>query len=335
MKLLLRCGLVTLLVATAGWASDGKKTEAQNNGLVGLVRTVSTQEGEAEFVLNQTGWPVFLQIGTCKECEYDRLGTLIRYGDMVQGEFRGDRYQITRDAQGNIVEQVKLGARDEIGGRTLYGPYGIIEQNQYSDGVRVFHAAWKYDANGHLDELLQYDRNDMIQTRALRQTDASGNIKEEWCYDAKNELSYHILDTYDPNTDVWTWTNYAEDGSVRLAIETQNGTVHFYRQNVSDPNVFGRHFFLDRIGNMQHSFRGNADGTYDDVTTIFPDKKLHNPVGLEWRDGTRTLRLKVDYEYELDRLGNWTMRRTWVWTPDLGEKMLYKVDRRKLTYWED
>ena len=335
MKVLLRCGLVAVLVATAGWASDEKKTEAQNNGLVGPVRTVSTQEGEPKSALNQTGWPVLLGIGGCKECEYDRQGTLTRSGQMVEGEFRGDRYQNARDERGNIVEQVRLAADGEVGGRTLYGPYGINEQSEYVVGIRVFHAEWRYDSNGNLGELVQYDRDDKIQTRTLRQTDASGNIKEEWCYGSMDELSYHTLDTYDPKTDVWTWTSYGEDGSVKVAIETQNGKVHFYRQNVNDPNVFGRHFLLDPIGNTQHSFRGNADGTYDDVTTIYPDEKLHNPERLEWRDGTGTLRLKVEYEYELDGLTNWTTRRTWVWTPDLGEKTLYKVDMRRLTYWGD
>ena len=72
---------------------------------------------------------------------------------------------------------------------------------------------------------------------------------------------------------------------------------------------------------------------YDEVTTIYPDEKVNNPERLEWRDGTGTLRLKVEYEYELDGLRNWTTRRTWVWTPERGETTLYKVDRRRLTYW--
>ena len=68
MNILLRCGVVTVLVATAGWASDEKETDAQRYGLAGTVRTVSTQEGKAEFALDQTDWPV--QVGTvdCREC---------------------------------------------------------------------------------------------------------------------------------------------------------------------------------------------------------------------------------------------------------------------------
>jgi len=333
MKVLLRCGLLMVLVSAAGWASDEKKTDAQRNGLTGPVRMVSVREGKTEFEMNQTDWPGVLGIGDCKDCEYDRKGTLTRDGQEVEGEFRGVRYKITRDERGNIVEQVTLDANGEITGRTVYGPYGIIEQNEYIGGVREIHAEWSYDSNGHLRELVQYGHGDKVQSRTLRQTDASGNIKEEWCYGNGDELSYHTLDTYDPKTDVWTWTSYAEDGSIKVAIETQNGKVHFYRQDVNEPNVFGEHFFLDPIGNTQHSFRGHADGTYDDIMTIYPDKRLYNPESLEWRDGTGTLRLKVEYEYELDVLKNWTTRRTWVWTPDLGEKKLYKVDQRTLTYW--
>lgn len=204
MKVLLLCWLVMVFVATAGWASDDKKTDAQKNGLAGPVRTVSMQEGKKEFVLNQSDWPVLVGIGDCRECEYDREGTLTRHGEIVEGGFRGDRYRIARDETGNIVEQVRLGPDGEIAERTVYGPYGIIEQSEYGGGVRVFHAQWSYDSNGHLREMVHYDRDDKIQTRALRQTDASGNIKEEWCYGSKDELSYHILDTYDPKTDVWT-----------------------------------------------------------------------------------------------------------------------------------
>lgn len=333
MKALVRCGLVAALIATAVRASDEKKTNAQSNGLVGPVRSVSTQEGKPEFSLDQRDWPVLVGIGDCGECEYDREGTLTRYGQIVEGEFRGDRYQIKRDERGNILEQVRVGTDAEIAGRTLYGPFGIIEASEYVGGVRGFHTEWSYDSNGHLRELVQYDRDDKIQTRTFRQTDASGNIKEEWCYGNKDELSYHTLDTYDPKTDVWSWTSYADNGSVKVTIETQNGKVHFYRQNVSEPNVFGEHFFLGPIGNTQHSFRGHADGTYDDVITVYPDEKLHNPERLEWRDGTGTLRLKVEYEYELDGLRNWTKRQTWVWTPDLGERKLYRVDVRELKYW--
>lgn len=333
MKIFLAFSLVTVFFATAGWASDEKKTDAQRDGLAGPVRTVSTQEGKTEFSLDQRDWPVLVGIGGCGECDYDRWGTQIRNGQMAEGQFRGERYQITRDERGNIIEQVRVGADGDIVGRTRYGSFGIVEQNEYAGGIRGFHSEWSYDSNGHLLKLVQYDRDDKIQTLTLRLTDDSGNIKEEWCYRGKEELSYHTLDAYDPKTDGWTWTSYAEDGSIKVAIETQNGKVHFYRQNVNDPNVFGQHFFLDRIGNTQHTFRGHADGTYDDITTIFPNERLHNPERLEWRDGAGTLRLKADYEYELDAQGNWTTRRTWVWTPDLAEKQLYKVDQRRLTYW--
>jgi hypothetical protein len=333
MDILLRCGLVVMFVATAGWTSDEKKTDAQNDGLAGPVRTVSTQEEEAQFALDQTDWPVLLGNANCKECEYDRQGTLIRYGQMAEGQFRGERYQVARDERGHIVEQVKFGADGEIVERTVYGPYGVTERSQYVGGVRGFHSEWGYDSNGHLRELLEYDGDDKIYTRTLWQTDVSGNIKEYWCYGSKDELSDHILETYDPKSDVWTWTNYGEDGSVRLAVETQNGKVNYYRQSVNDPNLWGHIFLLDRIGNTQHSFRGRADGTYDNVTTTFSDEKSHSPERLEWRDGTETLRLRVEYEYEFDGHRNWTTRRMWVWTPDLEEKKLYKVDRRRLTYW--
>jgi len=193
MKALPRCGLVMVFVATAGWASDEKNTDAQRNGPAGPVRTVSAREVKTEFELDQKDWPVLVGIGERKECEYDRKGTLTGYGELVEGAFRGDRFQVVRDERGNIVEQVKLGADGGIAGRTVNGPYGIIEQSDYVGGARRFHAEWSYDSNGHLRELVQYDGDDQVQTLTLRQTDVSGNIKEEWCYQSKSSRSLITL----------------------------------------------------------------------------------------------------------------------------------------------
>src|SRR5215472_8291703 len=142
MNILLRCWLVAVLVATSGWASDEKKTDAQRYGLAGAVRTVSTQEGKAEFSLDQRDWPVLVGMVECKECEFDRDGALTLNGQIAEGGFQGERYHTTRDERGNIVEQVRLAANDEIAGRTVYGPYGIIEASEYTDGVRGFHSEW-------------------------------------------------------------------------------------------------------------------------------------------------------------------------------------------------
>jgi len=90
----LRCGLILVLVATAGLALDEKKTDAQSYGFAGSVRTVSTQEGKAEFSLDQTDWPVLIGMVECKECEFDRQGALTRNGQIAEGEFRGERYRI-------------------------------------------------------------------------------------------------------------------------------------------------------------------------------------------------------------------------------------------------
>jgi len=126
MKGLLCYGLASVLVATAAWAADEKKTDAERYGLSGPVRNVSIQQGKPEFALDQRDWPVLVEVWGCQECEYDRRGTQIRYGQMVDGNFRGEHYQITRDERGNITEQVKVGADGEIAGRTIYGPYVIL-----------------------------------------------------------------------------------------------------------------------------------------------------------------------------------------------------------------
>lgn len=325
--------LFILLIALPLWATEQKRTDARNNGLVGPVRSVSTQEGQPLFSFDQRNFPVIIGPIACQECEFDRWGTMIKSGNKSEGEFRGETFRITRDEAGHVIEQVRIDAQGQIVGKDRFGPYGVTEHTEFQEGKPSFRSVWEYDTNGHMLELVQSHGDEQNLTRTVRQSDSTGNIKEDWSYGKNAAFSYHILDTYDPATDIWTWTSFNEDGSLKIAIVTQNGKVLSYQHPTMEENAWGEHFFLDPIERTQHTFRGHPDGTYDDVTTIFPDDTRHNPGQLEWRDGTGVLRLAVDFQYEVDSYGNWIKRSIWVWTPELSERRLYKTDMRLLTYW--
>jgi hypothetical protein len=53
----------------------------------------------------------------------------------------------------------------------------------------------------------------------------------------------------------------------------------------------------------------------------------------EWRDESGTLKLLIEYDYELDQFGNWTKRSAWVSSPELSERALAETDYRRLEYW--
>lgn len=323
-----------LLIALPVRAAEPKRTDARNNGFIGPVHSVSTQEGAPLFSLDQRKFPVLIGHTGCRECEFDRWGAMIKSGTKSEGEFRGESFRIMRDEAGHVIEQVRMDSKGEIVGRDLFVPFGVTEHSEFQEGKRSFHSVWSYDSNGHMLEWVQYDGDDRIVTRTVRQADFTGNVKEDWSFGKNDQFSYHIVDTYDPATDVWTWTSFNENGTLKIAIATQNGKVLSYRHPTTEENAFGEHFFLDRIGKTQHSFRGHSDGTCDDVKTIYPADSNHLPSRIEWRDGAGVLRLAADFEYEVDGYGNWTRRSFWVWTPELSERKLYETDTRTLTYWQ-
>lgn len=325
--------LSTFLIALSLGGAEPKRTDARNYGLIGPIHSVSTQEGQPLFNIDQRSFPVLIGHTGCQECEFDRWGALVKSGSKFDGEFRGETFRSTRDEAGDVVEQARMDSRGRMVGLDVFGPYGVTEHDEFQEDKRSFHTVWTYDSNGHMREFVQYDGDDQIISRTVRQSDSSGNIKEEWSYGKDEEFSYHIVDTYDPKTDIWTWTSFDENGHLKVGIATQEGKVLFYRHPTTQENAFGEHFFLDRIGKTQHTFRGHSDGTFDDVTTIYPDETNHLARRLEWRDGNEVLRLAADFEYETDAHGNWTRRNTWVWTPELGERKLYETDTRTLTYW--
>lgn len=333
MRILPASALAILLATTPLRGSEPKRTDARNNGFVGPIHSVSTQEGTPLFNLDQGDSPVFLGHSGCQECEFDRSGAMIKSGAKVEGEFRGETFRFVRDEADHITEQLRMDSHGEIVGRDLFGPYGIKEHSEFHEGRRTYHSVWSYDSNGHLLETVAYDPDNQVLSRTVRLADRSGNVKEDWSYSKNDEFSYHIVDTYDPTRDIWTWTSLNENGSLKVAIATQDGRVLSYQHPTTEKNVFGEHFFLDRIGKTQHTFRGHADGTCDDVTTIFPNETAHLPSRVEWRDGSGALRLAADYEYEIDDYSNWTRRSIWVWTPEISERKLYETGTRTLTYW--
>lgn len=66
--------------------------------------------------------------------------------------------------------------------------------------------------------------------------------------------------------------------------------------------------------------------------TTFDDESRRTPTRIELRDEADQVQIAADYEYEFDGHRNWTKRVVWVWNS--GERKLYEVDTRSVTYWK-
>jgi hypothetical protein len=56
--------------------------------------------------------------------------------------------------------------------------------------------------------------------------------REEWDY-GKGSI-FDFIETYNPKTDVWTFANLNEDGSIKVAVETVGTSVASDQQNTPE-----------------------------------------------------------------------------------------------------
>jgi hypothetical protein len=314
-------------------ASEPKYTDARSDGLFGPIRSVSTREERAQIEWHQPNGPTVALPASCQECEYDLEGNRIKTGQIIAGEFRGDVVRLTRDSTGKVIEKIAENFKGEMYRREVIGPYGITEQDLFENGKQISQAFWFYDANGHLSEFRNYDRDGVIVGTSRSMIDASSNFKEQWDSGPNGSFSLHFVETNDPKTGTWTFTNFNENGSIKVTFTTVGTRVISYWQEPSEQQVFGNNFFMDPVGKTQESYSCHSDGGCDHVISYFPDEARHHVSRIEWHDAAGMLKLSADYEYELDQFGNWTKRTVCVWSPDLGSRKLYETDYRTLTYW--
>jgi hypothetical protein len=326
--------LAILILAASLDGSQQKRSDARDDGLLGPVRSISTRQETQQVDWGQKDAKIDVLVITCWDCEFDSEGNRITNGQTVNGEFRGLVVRISRDESGKVTERVEENYDSETVSRVLLGPHGITERVDYQNGKPHWRSTWSYDANGHQSEFRHYDENGELFESSAETSDASGNNKDQWDYGRNGSFSLHFMDTYDPKTDLWRFTNFNEDGSAKVTIVTQNSKLlSYWQQQTAEEKVFGSGFFLDRVGKEKQSFSCHPDGSCDRMTSYFPDETSPHVSRVEWRDSAGVLRLSFDYEYQLDRFGNWTKRTVKVWSPELGEPKLCETDYRTLTYW--
>lgn len=334
MRSFLSCaGVATLFLTIPLRASEPRSTDVRRDDLFGPVQSVSTSAGAPQLAWHEPdGFAVVMPVAS-GETEYDVEGNRIKSGQVLDGEFRGEFTRLVRDESGRVTNRIVEDYKGEIVRREMMGPHGLTEQYGYQNGKQTSRATWNYDGNGHISDFHRYDQNGAEIESSVSISDASANFKEEWDYGLNRTFSLHFLQTYDPKRDIWEFTNFNEDGTVKVAIRTEGTKVLSFWQEPGQDQIFGSNFFMDPVGKTQESYSCHQDGACEHIITYFPDEARHNVSRVERHDPTGVLKQSADYEYEIDQFGNWTKRAVWVWSPELGERKLYETDYRTLKYW--
>lgn len=310
-------------------ASSRKSTDAEMDGFKGSVKSVSTERQVVSPQPSQPDGPAIIYPVGCEVCDYDEDGNSIRRGQNWDTGFVGGTARYIRDEDGNIRQQIMENEKGELNSKVMVGRFGKTEEEFYQHGVLQSRNKYRYDENGNVIESLSYDAHGIQIARSSAAFDEHGTITEQFDYGPKNRFLLHYVQTYDPETDVQTFTNLNEDGTVRLTFTAKGDRVTSYWQQPSNVHELGSNVCF-KTGCESH----NPDGSMFRTVTTFADGDTRNPIRAERRDATDQVQMAAEYEYEFDGHGNWTKRSVWIWTPESGERKLLEVDSRTLTYWK-
>jgi len=315
---------------------EGRKTDAQIDGLAGPVRSVASQVTSSGVQWLQPDGPTMVLPIWCRDCEYDPDGTRTASGQMADGKFLGSVMRLVRDGDGNVTERFTDDARTEtLQSHEFMGPFGRTELTVYAGGKSKSRETWAYDPYGHVAEFRAFDGAGKLQTHTSMKTDKDGTMTEalEWTNDGQLQMQQ----TFDPETQTEHYTMFDELGRVKLTwMFSHHKLVSFWEPSDSPRRQFGDNFNEDVGDHTMENYACHSD-LQCDISRVhyeYANGNTRNPVSAEWRDETGNLKFGAYFEYGLDSFQNWTSRRVWVWNRELGESTLFETDSRLITYWD-
>src|SRR5579863_1999841 len=148
------------LVAFAPLALAQKemRTEAQQDGFAGRVKSVATIAEMTNVQWRQPDGPTLVFPVFCRDCEYSPDGYRTKSGQILQGKFRGENLTLQRDGAGHVTEIVGTNtATGEVSRDVMIGPFGKTQETFYQNGKVSGQNSIRYDANGRVIERLAMD----------------------------------------------------------------------------------------------------------------------------------------------------------------------------------
>jgi hypothetical protein len=330
--------LLPLLAAACGLVAPAQqthKTEAQQDGLSGPVKSVSMHAEQSQLKLEGLeSWTI--QNAQTGYIEYDRDGFRTKDGQPLgpNGEFQGQTIQFVRDGNGRVVERtVSVVPSDEIMEHDMYGPFGLEQSTSFSGGKPTFQRTNSYDAQGSVLEEVSMESDEKPVSRTLFQRKPDGQWTERTMW-IRGVL--HSYESYDPDSDFQRYEEYDESGAVVVTFTHRNNRIESYWSARQDPNA-GTVLIknLDNGDSVSTTCNGGS-GTCSERTrhAVYLDKAQHNPAITEIRSDGKVL-CRAYYEYQLDDHQNWTSRKVWLQQGAEGERTLYETDSRTITYWPE
>jgi hypothetical protein len=327
--------LSLVLFAPLGFAQNKPQTEAQQDGLIGAVKSVSTIVENTEVSWQPPNGPTLVIPAYCRDCEYTADGYRTKSGLVADGKFLGETITLNRDGSGRVKDRETTNTVTSGPSRhEVLGPFGKIEQTVYEDGKIKVHQTFSYDGSGNLLETISRDVDGALMGRTLTTRSTDGAWSDEtWGKDERVEA----MNSYNPAADEQRSTNFDESGNVTQTWTFAQGKVTSFWESPHGPGQSGTTLsdFSDKANVRAFQCHGGGQCEPALVHYEYADAAKQNPLSAEWRDAGGNLLYAAYYTYQFDQSGNWTHREVWVSSANAGERVLYETDNRLITYWEN
>jgi hypothetical protein len=336
MRSLLSVSVLCLVAGTSvASAQEHIPTDAQRDGLIGPVKSVSTSILSWGVQWRQPGGPTLKEPIWCRDCEYAPDGFRTKEGQVVEGVFHGTRLRFVRDTNGQVTERFVFDASTgQLYRHDIVGPFGSTERVSYSAGKITMRQTFTYDEYGQVRDMVSFDGAGKLEAHMLTLRDKAGEIVERSVSRKDGELDWQ--QTYDPETQVERFTSFDQLGKVNLAWTVFRGNlISFWEPSDSrmqPGDNFNEHLDDDDVDNYACQNDGRCQVSH--IRYEYLDAEKHILRSAEWRGSNGQLGFAAYYKYQIDSSGNWTYREVWEWTPELGERTLSETDLRAITYWQ-
>lgn len=323
-------------VAAAVMPENKPQTDAQQDGLNGPIRALSMVSHGNLFQLDPAGLWV-LQSVPSGDIEYDNRGYRMKEGkfDPTSGQFQGQATESVRDANGRVIERtIRALPSQEIVEHQVSGPFGLLESTMFSSGKPTSEHIIRYDQHGKVQEdaTMDADRKPIFRTLYRRNPDDAWTERTTWL---KGKLHSH--ETYDPASDFQRYEEYDDVGNVTTTFTYRHDRVESYWSDSNDAD--GGTPIIENLDNGDiRTWSCRGDRRICNGRTrhgIYLDVAQHNPRVTEIYSNDGTLLFRAFYEYQMDQHENWTSRKVWVQSGEQGERTLFEIDSRTITYWPE
>jgi hypothetical protein len=330
--------LLIVLVLNPGsiFAQKKKLTDAESDGIAGPVKSVSALVNRTDVKWQQPGGPTLVIPVWCMQCEFDNQGNETKSGQTVDRTFHGQITRIVRDGEGHVIERFVTDAiTGKLSRHEIDEPFRKTDEYYGVDGKLDSKSIISYDRNGDINDKLTLDAAGNTIAHTVENAKAGGTDAEGWGWRADGQVQSHFRQVYDPATKTEQFTSFDGTGGANLTWTVASGKLNSFWELRDEPSQWGDNFSEDVGGDTFENYACHKDGTCElsRIHYTYPESNHRSPLSAEWRDEKGDLRFAAYYDYEFDANRNWTHRNIWVWDSGLGERKLYEVDSRSISYW--